>query len=113
MHLDNLHHAKFLMIHHVAVVHEASGEIQKATAEGHASIPRHHHRIAPVLLGELLAIDGNHLERIGVDMKYMVVVMLVEDSPFLDRPKRNALVNAIRVETAAADEGGKFLIVAS
>jgi hypothetical protein len=45
-------------------------------------------------------------------MKYMVVVMLVDDGPFLDRPERDALVDAIRVETAAADEVSKFLIIA-
>jgi hypothetical protein len=43
IHFDNLHHAEFLMIHHVAVVDEAPGEIQKARAERHASLPRHHH----------------------------------------------------------------------
>ena len=48
IHLDNLHHAEFLMVHHVAVVDEAPGEIQKARAERHASLPRHDHRIAPV-----------------------------------------------------------------
>ena len=99
------------MIHHVAVVDEAPGEIQKARAERHASLPWHHHRIAPILLGELLAIDRDHLERVGVDMKDVVVFMLVDDGPFLDRTERNALVDAIRVESAAADEEAEFLVV--
>src|SRR5258708_33389985 len=101
------------MIHHVAVQNEAPAEIQKARAKGHASVPRHHHRVAPVPLGELLAIDRDHLEGISMDMKYMVVVMLVDDGPFLDRPQRNALVDAIGVETAATEEGSEVLIAAS
>jgi hypothetical protein len=44
-------------------------------------------------------------------MKYMVVGMLVDDGPFLDGPKRNTLIDAIRVETAAADEVSEFLVV--
>ena len=99
------------MIHHVAVVDEAPGEIQKATAEGHASFPRHHHRIAPIPLGELLAIDRDHLEGIGVDVKYMVTVIFVDDGPFLDRTEHNALIDAIRVETAAADDESEFLVI--
>ena len=86
------------MIHHVAVVDEAPGEIQKARAERHASLPRHHHCIAPIRLGELLAVDRDNLEGIGVDMKYMVVFMLVDDGPFLDRTERNTLIDAFRIE---------------
>jgi hypothetical protein len=99
------------MIHHVAVVDEAPGEIQKARAERHASLPRHHHRIAPIPIDQLLPIDRDHLEGIGVDMKDVVVFMLVDDGPFLDRTERNALVDAIRIESAAADEETEFLIV--
>src|SRR5258705_380643 len=99
------------MIHHVAVVDEAPGEIQKARAERHASLPRYHHRIAPIPLGELLAVDRDHLEGIGVDMKDMVVFVLVGDGPFLDCTERYALVNAIRIESAAADKETEFLVV--
>ena len=99
------------MIHHVAVVDEAPGEIQKARAESHASLPRHDHRIAPIPLGELLAINRDHLEVIGVDMKDVVVFMLVDDGPFLDCTELNALVDAIRIECATADEETEFLVV--
>jgi hypothetical protein len=99
------------MIHHVAVVDEAPGEIQKARAERDASLPRHHHRIAPIPIGELLAVYRDHLEGIGVDMKDVVVSMLVYNGPFLDRTERDTLVDAIRVESPAADEETEFLIV--
>ena len=99
------------MIHHVAVVDEAPGKIQKARAERHASLPRHHHRIAPIPLGERRAIDRDQLEGIGVDMKDVVVFMLVDDGPFLDCTERYALVDAMRIESAAADEETEFLVV--
>ena len=102
--LDDLHHAEFLVVHHVAMMDETPGEIQKPGAERHASLAGHHHRIAPVPLSELLAIDRDHLEGIGVDMEDVVVFMLVDDGPFLDRAKGNALIDAIGVEVAAADE---------
>ena len=111
VHLDNLHHAELFVIHHVAVVDETSGEIQKATTERHASFPRHHHGIAPIPLGELLAVDRDHLEGIGVDMKDVVVCVLVDDGPFFDRTKLDALIDAIRVEGPATNEKAELLVV--
>ena len=99
------------MIHHVAVQDEAAGEIEKARAEGHAALARHHHRIAPVALGELLAIDRHHLEGVGMDVEDVVVLMLVDDEPFLDRAQGNALIDPVGVEVAAADQVGEFLVV--
>ena len=86
--LDDLHHAELFMVHHVAMENEASGEVEKAGAEGHAALARDHHRIAPVALGQLLAIDRHHLKGVGVDVEDMVVLMLVDDGPFLDRAER-------------------------
>jgi hypothetical protein len=37
--------------------------------------------------------------------------MLVDDGPFLDRTERNALVDAVRIECAAADKETEFLVV--
>ena len=41
-------------------------------------------------------------------MNDVVVFMLVDDDPFLDRTERNALVDAIRIESAATDEETEF-----
>jgi hypothetical protein len=60
------------------------------------------------LIGYLLPIDRDHLEGIGVNMNDVVVFMLVDDDPFLDRTERNALVDAIRIESAATDEETEF-----
>jgi hypothetical protein len=61
---------------------EAPGEVEEAGAESDAPALRHDHRLVPSPLRERLAVNGHHLEGIGVDM---VVVMLVDDEPFLDR----------------------------
>ena len=44
-------------------------------------------------------------------MKDMVVFMLVDDGPFLDRTELNALIDTIRVESPAANEEAEFLVV--
>src|SRR5229473_7042831 len=54
IHLDDLYHAELFMVHHMAVEHEAAGKVEEAGAEGHAAILRHHHRVAPIPLGERL-----------------------------------------------------------
>jgi hypothetical protein len=92
----------------VAVKKDGWSSIAPARAERHASLPRHQHRIAPILIGYLLPIDRDHLEGIGVNMNDVVVFMLVDDDPFLDRTERNALVDAIRIESAATDEETEF-----
>src|SRR5689334_22920335 len=99
------------MVHHVAVEHEAAGKVEKAGAEGHAAILRHHYRVAPIARGDGLAIDRHHLEGIGVDVKDMIVVMLVDDDPLFNRAERYALIDASRIEAAAADQIGELLIV--
>ena len=39
------------MVHHVAMEHEAAGEIEEARAKGHAALARQHHRVEPDRLG--------------------------------------------------------------
>ena len=74
-------------------------------------LARHHHRVAPDRLGQLLAVDRDHLEGIGVDVEDVVVLVLVDDDPFLDRAQGNALIDPVGVELPAADQIGEFLVV--
>src|ERR1700686_3358415 len=54
---------------------------------------------------------ATNLEGIGMDVKYMVVGMLVDDGPFLDRAERDALIDAIRIENLAADQVRELLVI--
>ena len=96
--------SSWLVVHHVTVVDEAPGEIEKAAAEGYAPVPRHHHGVAPIPLCERLAVDSDHLEGIGVDVKDVVVLVLVDDGPLFDRAKLDALIDAMRIESPATNE---------
>src|SRR6476646_5628778 len=93
-------------------MHEATREIEKTGAERYVSLAWHHHCIAPLARRDLLAIDCDHLERIGMNVKDVVGGLLIDDRPFLDGPKRNALTDTVRIESVAAHEVGEFLVVA-
>src|SRR5689334_4225958 len=109
--LDDLHHAELLVVHHVAMDHEAPRKVAESRPERHASVARHHHGVVPARLAQLLAIDRCHLEGIGVDVKDMIVVVLVDNRPLLDRAERNAMVDAVWVESTAADQKCELLVV--
>ena len=112
IHLDHLHHAEFLVIHHVAVEDEAPGEIEEARAEGRrcpSAAP------SPCRANPRSASFSPLIATIWKGLVWMWKTWssssLVDDGPFLDRTERNALVDAIRVERAAADEEAEFLVV--
>jgi hypothetical protein len=83
--LHNLHHAKFLVVHHVAVQDKAPGEIPKSRAKGYVSVSGHHHCVVPTRFDQFLAIDCHHFEGIGVNVENMIVIVLIDDGPLLDR----------------------------
>src|SRR5262245_19386105 len=99
------------MVHHLTMEDEAPDEIIKSRAKGHASVSGHHRRVAPDRLNRFLAIDRHHLEGIGVDVKDMIIVMLVDDRPFLDCPKRNSMVDAIWVKSPTTDQKRELLVI--
>jgi hypothetical protein len=83
--LHYLHHAKFLVVHHVAVQDKAPGEIPKSRAKGYVSVSGHHHCVVPTRLDQFLAIDCHYFEWIGVNVEDMIVIVLIDDGPLLDR----------------------------
>src|SRR5262245_4865573 len=91
--------------------HEAPGKIAESRPECHASVSGHHHCVVPARLGQLLAIDRCHLEGVGVDVKDMIILVLVDNGPFLDRAEWNAIVDTVRVESTAADQKGELLVI--
>ena len=46
-----------------------------------------------------------------MDVEDVLVLLLVDDRPFLDRAKRDALVHTIGIEFLAADQEGELLVV--
>src|SRR5436309_6589675 len=65
--LHRLHHAHLLMVHHVAVEHVDAGEIEEARPEHDlAALALDDHRIPPFRYRQRLAVDRDHLERIGM-----------------------------------------------
>src|SRR5262245_22245042 len=91
--------------------YEAPGKIAESRPECHASVSGHHHCVVPARLGQLLAVDRCHLEGIGVDVKDMIVLVLVDDRPLLDRAERNAMVDTVWVESTAADQKCELLVI--
>jgi hypothetical protein len=78
--LDRLHHAHLFMVHHVAMHHEDAGLVEEARADDGAVAfgrPRHDHGITPRPIGLRLTANLDHLERIGMDVEHMVVVLVV------------------------------------
>ena len=67
-------------------------------------------RVAPVAigLGERLAVDRHHLERVGVDVEDVVVLVVVLDRPLLDRAERDRLVDAVGVEAPGRRPGTRI-----
>ena len=69
--------------------------------------------IAPLRHRQRLAVDRHDLERIGVDMKDVVVMLMrVDDRPLLDRTELDPLIDAVRIELLAIDEKTEFLPMA-
>ena len=114
--LDRLHHPHLLMVHNVAVQHEDAGVVEEARANDGAAAfgrPRHDHSIAPRPIGLRLTADLDDLERVGVDVEHMVVVLVgVADRPFLHRAQPHPLVDARGIEDLAVHGEGVFLPVA-
>src|SRR5262249_25194169 len=96
--LRRLHHAQLLVVHHVTVHQEGAGVIEETRADDGAAAfgrPRHDHAIAPGPIGVRLTADLDALERVGMDMKNMVVMPVgVADRPFLHRTEAHPLVDA-------------------
>src|SRR4051794_24430476 len=74
--LHGLHHAHLLMVHHVAGEHVAPGKIDEARAK-HALPPfaPHDHETPPFRHRQRLAIGRDHLERVGMDVEDVVVML--------------------------------------
>src|SRR3984893_4448252 len=110
-----VHHAHLLGVHHVAVHHEDAGIVEEARADDGAAAfgrPRHDHSIAPRPIGLRLAAHLDNLERGGVDVEHMVVVLVgVADRPFLARAQPHPLVDARRIEDLAVGGEGVLLPV--
>jgi hypothetical protein len=94
--LDRLHHAHLLVVHHVAVHHEDAGVVEEPRADDDAAAfgrPRHDRGIPPRPIRVRLTADLDDLERVGVDVEHMVVVLVgVADRPFLHRAQPHPLV---------------------
>src|SRR4029077_15569077 len=61
--------------------------------------PRHDRGIPPQPIGLRLTADLDELERVGVDVEHMVVVLVgVTDRPFLHRAEPHPLVDARGIE---------------
>src|SRR6266581_2710814 len=92
---------------------EAAGKIEKPRPKGYAAFSWNHDCIAPYRRSQRLTIHGDRLERIRVDVEDMIAVIVIHDGPLLDGAERNALIDAIRIETPATDLERKLLIVGS
>src|SRR3954465_11184754 len=112
--LHGLHHAHLLMVHHVAVEHVDAGEIDEARAEhALAALALHDHGIPPFRHRQCLAIGRDHLERVGMDVEHVVVMLMgVDDGPLLDRAELHPLIDTAGVELLAVDEELEFLPMA-
>jgi hypothetical protein len=114
--LDRLHHAHLLVVHHVTAQHEDAGVVEETRADDDAaalSWPRHDRRIPPHPIGPRLTADLHDLERVGVNVEDMVVVLVrVADRPFLYRPQPHPLVDARGIGDLAVHGEGEFLPVA-
>src|SRR5262245_27278507 len=99
------------MVHHVTVEDKAPSEIAKSRAKCHAAVSEHHHCVAPDRLNQLLAIDRHHLEGIGVDVEDMIIIVLIDDNPFLDRPKWDSMVDTIWVKSPTTDQKCELLVI--
>src|ERR1700730_7742 len=110
-----VHHAHLLVVHHVAVHHEDAGVVEEARADDGAAAfgrPRHDHGITPRPIGLRLTANLDHLERVGVDVEHMVVVLVgVADRPFLHRTQPHPLVDARGIEGLAVHGERVFLPV--
>src|SRR3954454_32628 len=112
--LHGLHHAHLLVVHHVAVEHVDAGEIDEARAEHDLpALALHDHGIPPFRHRQRLAIGRDHLERVGMDVEDVVVMLMrVDDGPLLDRAELDPLIDPAGVELLTVDEELEFLPMA-
>src|SRR5690606_10632221 len=90
--LDDAHHSPVLVTQDVAVVDVLAGEVDETRTHRDRAVGRQRSGVFPPRRLIRLAIDGDDLEFVDVNMERVPLVAIVVDRPFLERAELHRLV---------------------